>query len=513
MVTKIMYRKVQNLKRRGFRQADIIREIGLNKRTVGKYYDMSEKKYLRYIEKVRYRNKIYESLKPDILGIYKENGFQQLEKSAIYDCLEEKYGVMPGKERSFRYYITYLIDTGQIKFSENARKYYPVEDQPYGKQLQIDFGEHRTRGGLKLYIFAAVLSASRYKYCALQERPFTTMDLISHLLDCFEYLGGMPKELVIDQDSIMVVSENNGDIIYTRDFEHFIDEMNLKMYVCRKNDPESKGKIENLIKFVKRNFLKLREFKDIAEAKERLFRWLSRKANGKISLATYRIPKEEFSEEKKYLSPLRNSIYRKEVSEGREPRKADDLGQISVNSCKYPVPEEYRGQEVEIYRTEDTLFIYDIRTGENIEEHDICHIPGSRVPNRGRYHRKEFKQKELKEKLKELFSVPGWNEFADKNYEMYPRYFRDQYNEALKKFSEGIKVETLEQAVKFCLENHTLSIANLWDTYQYYKREMESIASLPKLKIEAGLRGIPAEKRSITVQKRDIAVYRAAANV
>ena len=58
----------------------------------------------------------------------------------------------------------------------------------------------------------------------------------------------------------MVVSENRGDIIYTKDFKQFIEEMDLNMYVCRKSDPESKGKIENLIKFIKRNFLRIRDF-------------------------------------------------------------------------------------------------------------------------------------------------------------------------------------------------------------------------------------------------------------
>ena len=43
MVNKIMYQKIQHFKRRGFTEADIVREIGLNKRTVFKYYDMSEK--------------------------------------------------------------------------------------------------------------------------------------------------------------------------------------------------------------------------------------------------------------------------------------------------------------------------------------------------------------------------------------------------------------------------------------------------------------------------------------
>ena len=107
-----------------------------------------------------------------------------------------------------------------------------MAELPYGKQLQIDFGEYRTKSGLKLYIFAAVLSASRYKYATLQDRPFTTLDLIHHLLDCFEYLGGIPEEIVIDQDKVMVVSENRGDIIYTKDFKQLIEEMDLKMYVC-----------------------------------------------------------------------------------------------------------------------------------------------------------------------------------------------------------------------------------------------------------------------------------------
>jgi len=34
-------------------------------------------------------------------------------------------------------------------------------------------------------------------------------------------LGGVPKELIFDQDKLMTVSENYGDIIYTYEFEKF----------------------------------------------------------------------------------------------------------------------------------------------------------------------------------------------------------------------------------------------------------------------------------------------------
>ena len=78
MVNKCMYRKIQNFKRRGFSKADIIRETGLNKRTVGKYYEMSEKKYHKYIDRTKHRDKIYEYLKKDILKIYENICYQNI---------------------------------------------------------------------------------------------------------------------------------------------------------------------------------------------------------------------------------------------------------------------------------------------------------------------------------------------------------------------------------------------------------------------------------------------------
>lgn len=507
MVNKIMYQRIRNFKKRGFSKSDIIRETGLNKRTVIKYFNMTEKQYLRYIEKVRNRTKIFELFKPNIMDVYRENDFQQLEKAAVYDYLEEKCGRLPGTERSFRNYIDYLTDTGQLIFNETPRKYYPVEELPYGKQMQIDFGEYRTRSGLKLYIFAAVLSASRYKYCSFQTDPFTALDLINHLLDCFEYMGGMPEELVIDQDAVMVLKENAGDIIYTKDFKHFREEMGLKMYVCRKSDPETKGKIENLIKFIKRNFLRLRDFEDIDETKSRGLKWLSRRANGKISLATRRIPREMFAEEKKYLRPLRNSIYRSNISVGRENRKVDTLGTISVNSCKYPVPEDYRNQEVEIYRTNERLFIYDIRTGEKIQEYELCSIPGTKVVNHTRSYRKENKQRELKEKLQCMFSLELWKVFIDKNYQAYPRYFRDQNSDAMKKFSYGINTEYLKQALKLCLDNQTYSMANLYDTYLYFKQEAELDIPDCKLGNNPALKTMSGKNPVFQIETRKIEVY------
>ena len=222
-----------------------------------------------------------------------------------------------------------------MRLEDCGRLYGKVPELSFGKQMQLDFGRYRCRSGLVLYIFAALLSASRYKYVIFQGEPFKTLDVIRHLLDSFDYFGGRPEELVIDQDRLMVVSENAGDIIYTKDFKHVVDEQELGLYVCRRADPETKGKVENLVKFVKVNFLGSRDFDLVEDAKAGVLNWLARRANGKISQATKQIPAVLIERERAQLRPLRSSIFRKDSLLGREDRIATDKALISVQACSY----------------------------------------------------------------------------------------------------------------------------------------------------------------------------------
>ena len=58
-----------------------------------------------------------------------------------------------------------------------------------------------------------------------------------------------------------IQNENAGDIIYTYEFEKFRQECGLSIRMCRRADPESKGKIENVVKYIKGNFLSHRLLK------------------------------------------------------------------------------------------------------------------------------------------------------------------------------------------------------------------------------------------------------------
>ena len=128
------------------------------------------------------------------------------------------------------------------------------------------------------------------------------------------------------------------------------------MYVCRKADPESKGKIENVIKFVKYNFLASRDFDALDEANLSLAKWLTRRANGKISQATKRIPAEMFEEERDLL--IDHTGKPPYVLQVQVIRSVAKDCMINFETNRYSVPFPYVGKQVEVQTEPDLIRIY-----------------------------------------------------------------------------------------------------------------------------------------------------------
>ena len=505
MIREKMYKKIQNYKRQGYSKTEIITVLGKDPKTVAKYYALDEKGFRSYRREHMFRDKVLEDYEKDILEVYETNEFAKLNISSVYDYLEERRGKLPANEQTLRNYVSYLIQTDKLRLDKKLRTYTRVPELPFGRQMQLDFGQYRCRSGLKLFIFVAVLSASRYKYVIFQGHPFRTMEVIDHLLSCFDYFGGVPEELVIDQDRLMVVSENAGDIIYTDDFKYLIEEQEIRMYVCRKDDPETKGKIENLIKYVKCNFLSIRDFKSIEEANSGVLEWLKRRANGKISQATKKIPAILIENEREHLRPVRNSIFRKGSLIGREERNVNEKDCISVNACGYQLPSKYRNKTVEVFITKHKVFVFDIYTGEEIVEYDLSLLPGKVVSKREYRREKEKTLPELKDHVIGMFRGESWKRFIDKDFQAFPRYIRDQSVEAKRYFeAKDIDVFILERALEYCLENNTPSFSNLNDTYVYFKREHDrDDPDIPSLSLD-----YKGNHKPLRVTTRNLSVYK-----
>jgi len=70
----------------------------------------------------------------------------------------------------------------------------------------------------------------------------TLMDL------AFAFNEGTTEEVVFDQDSKLLMNENHGDLLLTEKFSRYVQQRKFKLHFCRKSYPESKTKVENLVK-------------------------------------------------------------------------------------------------------------------------------------------------------------------------------------------------------------------------------------------------------------------------
>ena len=102
------------LKLQGYPQTVIAEKLNIDRKTVWKYWKMSEERFRERRQSYLCREKSFASYKDEILEIYKNNDFERLPMSSVYDYLEELYDELPGTEKTLRNYIHYLYMTNQL---------------------------------------------------------------------------------------------------------------------------------------------------------------------------------------------------------------------------------------------------------------------------------------------------------------------------------------------------------------------------------------------------------------
>jgi len=286
--------------------------------------------------------------------------------SSVYDVLEEKfvdggaYEKLPGNEQTLRNYITYLVNNDIVAaVPKNQRIYEHVFDTPPGDQMLLDFGEKRFEGGKQVHFICLLLRYSRLFCVYAQDHKYNAEEACRDIYRAIRKFGGRPRQFVIDQDAVFIVSETYGEVIETRVFKDFCTEQDISLWVCNKADPESKGGVENLVGFVKKNYFSARKsIKSVEDVWETLPGWVERKGR-RIHKATYCVPLEVFETvEQKALRPLIPSVYEnlpssyERVSVGSQPY-------IQYKACKYSVPRGYCFKTVCYKVTGDKVHIYD----------------------------------------------------------------------------------------------------------------------------------------------------------
>ena len=247
----IMYYEVHRLHREDHSVSKISELLVLNRRTVTRYLSMSEQGYEAFLLKSSERKKElapYEDFVCDRLKLYPDTSSAQM-----HDWLKENHEAFPKlNPKTVFNFVHFIRNKHNIPKLAAQRQMAVVEELPYGKQAQVDFGEYIMRSStgnrVKVFFFILVLSRSRYKFVWFTDRYFTSKLAIEAHELAFAFIRGVPDEIVYDQDKVFIVSENSGDIILTELFRNYTRHQSFTLHFCRKADPESKGKVENVVK-------------------------------------------------------------------------------------------------------------------------------------------------------------------------------------------------------------------------------------------------------------------------
>ena len=514
MIDWMKYAEIQTLKRKGFKKACVAKMLHINRETVTKYWDKPPDVFEE--ERTRHRAR-----KPDV---YKEliiewlTQFPDMTAAQIYDWLKERSPLetLDFQKRSFQDYVNSIRKEYGIKKPATSRQYEASDEREPGAQGQVDMGEISvlTESGRhkKIYCFAMVLSHSRYKYVLWQERPFTTDTFVRAHIKAFEFFGGRPHEIVYDQDKVLAVSENNGDIIYTAGFQNYLNEVKFSVRLCRGADPESKGPIENVVRFAKHGFAEHRILTDIESFNEDCIAWLKRTANHDKHGTTYQRPDEVFALEREYLVPVSEYSFETADKESIDyPVRKDNIVLYQGNRYRVPVGTYHKG--VRVYMTvndkTDEVSITDAVTGEIYATHPFCHEKGKLIGHSERSERDKSKTvQEQEDALKKLFEDDELvGPFLEHIHQEKPRYYRDQLG-VIKKLFEEWNREDILKGLKYCTEKELYSANELKSSIIYLTQETIDKAISRKKDSSA----LPDKYRGDSPEIRSLSAYENAMN-
>ncbi len=475
-----MWYKVQELTEQGLNKSQIRRETGLDRSTIRKYQQMEENTFHNWIKHKRNLPKKLSGYREYVKNLLIITPY--LSAAQVEDRLKEKYEDLPDIHSKTVYnFVQSIREEYQIpKPRENQNRDFEKLDEPaFGKEAQVDFGETwmqtKNKNRKKVYFFTIVLSRSRYKYVHFSDKPFTAKTAVeSHYL-AFDYLSGISREIIYDQDSVFIHNENLGDYLLTEEFSAFCKGQDFKAVFCRKADPQSKGKVENVVKYVKQNFLRGRKYVNIDLLNHQAQAWLKRTANAKVHSTTQLIPKEQWELEKKHLLPLKQ----KQTKNQLKSYKVRKDNTVCYKSNYYTLPlGTYRDKEscVLLEVNQNKIHFYSLEK-EWISTHSLSHEKGKTIRNTDHLRQKSKSLEMYEKQVLELF---GQSETTKKYFQMLhqdkSRYYRDNLQYILKQW-RSYQPEILKEGLLFCIENKVFNAKDLIDVLNKKQKEKDDMVN------------------------------------
>jgi transposase len=177
-----------------------------------------------------------------------------------------------------------------------------------GEQAQVDFGSCAytvpTGGTRRVWAFTMVLSWSRMLYLEFVRRADTSTFLRCHL-HAFEYFGGVPQRCLYDRTKLVVLgTDAAGAPLWNERFLDFALRLGVAATLCHAYRPQSKGRVESAIKYIKGNFWPGIRFTDLEDLNRQARGWCDTVANVRLHGTTQERPIDRWPMERAVLQSL-----------------------------------------------------------------------------------------------------------------------------------------------------------------------------------------------------------------
>ncbi len=370
MLEVSMQTTIQTLFKRGYSKARISRELGISPKTVRKVLrsqengqaEMQKQPHPSVLDKHR-----------EFIEIQRGKG---LSKQRIYQDLVSGQG-FTGSYSTVRDYVS--------KLEKQSPKAYMVLTALPGEEAQVDFGyigtlkvNGRPR---KAWVFIMGLSYSRQMHVSI-----TLDQSVQTFIQChtaaFNFFGGVPETVKIDNLKAGVLDTNFYEPVVQRTYSAYAAHYGFWPQPCRVYTPTDKGKAEAIVKYVKNNCFKGRDFADIQEGQAFLDEWLVGTANVRIHGTTRKRPQDLFdNKERAALKPLPVNEFTFSKS---AMAKVHPNCHIAYANNYYSVPYAYIGCEVDVIEINNLLKIY--HQTKEIALHTLAReVKGTYITNNEHY--------------------------------------------------------------------------------------------------------------------------------
>lgn len=409
---------------KGLGKKAIARELNISRNTVRKYLAMDEDTISVCLSATD-RQKKLDEYRDYIVHLL--DTFPKLSAVKVQRKLQEKHPDLELSSRTIRRYVKQLKETVAGK---QVRSYQPILDHVPGEQCQVDPGELRgvLINGLEttIHFVVFVLSFSRLMYVALSRKAIDTERFIQMHDAAFRYFGGVTEECVYDQTKLVVIKEEYRELSINARFNEYASHAGFRIHACEGYDPESKGKVEAGVKYVKGNALYGETFESWSAVESYMANWLDTVANQRVHATIGEVPQIRYDalereHMKPYLSPSAVHLNGQMLT-----RKADKTGLISFKANKYSVPWAYQRGNVGIDVIGDQLHIHDLETGEAVAVHTLTTGKGKITKNTHHYRDPAVRIAKLEKRLHEQVGMTTAQALCRLLKSSSPKIYKDQ---------------------------------------------------------------------------------------